>query len=332
MNLFSSWVFNLPKNTDCTICRCSLNGPSLYHQEKGIDSYVVSGICQHSFHNECIKPWVAKNKLCPICSQKWDFLKENKSESTDDDLASCKNIDEFSSKKDKIYKYYMELKKNINKPNQNANDLLIIKSKNEIINKEEILPNYEFLNKEEFKDKILNKEAIINQTLSIINELKNNLDKEHFDISGNLQDIFIMEKVIEKEMGKVINKEIKKEMEHVIEKEMEKGFEKGFEKGMEKNKKINIVYKKTFPNFESSKEDKIPSINDSEKVFANNSDKKFVNDSDKMISIFQDSWSNSTKEYVKIPTKYVIKDMDKIEKTEKEDKDDLPNKKKKPNK
>lgn len=73
INIFSSWVFNLPKNTECTICRCSLNTSSLYNQEKGLDSYVVSGICQHSFHHECIKPWVDKNKLCPICFQKWEF-------------------------------------------------------------------------------------------------------------------------------------------------------------------------------------------------------------------------------------------------------------------
>ena len=73
INLFSSWVYNLPKNTDCTICRCNLNLSSLYHQEKGIDSYVVSGACNHSFHYECIKPWVEKNHYCPICFSEWQF-------------------------------------------------------------------------------------------------------------------------------------------------------------------------------------------------------------------------------------------------------------------
>ncbi len=73
VNLFSSWVYNLPKNHDCTICRCNLNIPSLYNQEKGIDSFVVTGVCGHSFHNECIKPWVDKNKHCPLCSQVWQF-------------------------------------------------------------------------------------------------------------------------------------------------------------------------------------------------------------------------------------------------------------------
>jgi hypothetical protein len=72
-NLFSSWVFNLPKNKDCTICRCSLNGPSLYNQEKGIDSYVVQGVCEDAFHYECIKPWTDKNKHCPICAQLWQY-------------------------------------------------------------------------------------------------------------------------------------------------------------------------------------------------------------------------------------------------------------------
>ena len=77
INILSSWVFNLPKNTECTICRCNLNGPSLYNQEKGLESYVVSGLCQHSYHNECIKPWVDKNKLCPICFQKWELIPIN---------------------------------------------------------------------------------------------------------------------------------------------------------------------------------------------------------------------------------------------------------------
>jgi len=76
INLFSSWVYNLPKNTDCTICRCNLNLSSLYNQEKGIDSYVVSGACNHSFHFECIKPWVEKNNYCPICFSEWQYNKK----------------------------------------------------------------------------------------------------------------------------------------------------------------------------------------------------------------------------------------------------------------
>jgi len=76
INLFSSWVYNLPKNTDCTICRCNLNLSSLYNQEKGIDSYVVSGACNHSFHYECIKPWVEKNNYCPICFSEWQYNKK----------------------------------------------------------------------------------------------------------------------------------------------------------------------------------------------------------------------------------------------------------------
>ena len=77
INMSSTWVYNIPKNNDCTICRCNLNTPSLYNQEKGIDSYVVSGQCLHSFHQECIKPWVDKNNHCPICSCVWQYNKTN---------------------------------------------------------------------------------------------------------------------------------------------------------------------------------------------------------------------------------------------------------------
>jgi len=73
IKIISSWGFNLQFNTDCTICRCSLNTNSLYHQDKGIDSYVVDGTCGHSFHYECIKPWAEKNKHCPICSTTWTY-------------------------------------------------------------------------------------------------------------------------------------------------------------------------------------------------------------------------------------------------------------------
>ena len=69
INMFSGWVYNLPKNNECTICRCNLNTPSLYNQEKNIDSYVVSGVCLHSFHDECIKPWVNKNKVLTFQSK-----------------------------------------------------------------------------------------------------------------------------------------------------------------------------------------------------------------------------------------------------------------------
>jgi len=82
INMSSTWVYNVPKNNDCTICRCNLNVPSLYHQEKGIDSYVLVGKCQHSFHSECINPWIEKNKHCPICSDNWQFININKNPET----------------------------------------------------------------------------------------------------------------------------------------------------------------------------------------------------------------------------------------------------------
>jgi len=77
IKMFSSWGFNLPSNTDCTICRSSLNTHSLYNQDKGIDSIISEGTCGHSFHFECIKPWVDKNKHCPICSAIWMYRNQS---------------------------------------------------------------------------------------------------------------------------------------------------------------------------------------------------------------------------------------------------------------
>ncbi len=66
--LISSWSYNLDKNTDCTICRDSLNSDSIYNIEKGIRSTLSRGLCGHMFHTECIDPWLKNNKKCPICS------------------------------------------------------------------------------------------------------------------------------------------------------------------------------------------------------------------------------------------------------------------------
>ena len=54
-------------NTDCTICRESINNDSIYAQSEGTRSNIDIGICGHSFHKECISPWLKNNNKCPIC-------------------------------------------------------------------------------------------------------------------------------------------------------------------------------------------------------------------------------------------------------------------------
>ena len=71
MDCVTSWSYLLPCNKECTICRESLNKDSLQYQEKGLDSYIITGVCGHSFHNDCIEPWIKKNNKCPICTCKW---------------------------------------------------------------------------------------------------------------------------------------------------------------------------------------------------------------------------------------------------------------------
>jgi hypothetical protein len=117
INVFSSWVFNLPKNNDCTICRCNLNVPSLYNQEKGTDSYVVSGICQHSFHYECIKPWTDKNKHCPICAQLWQYEQIPNDYNNTDTNKKINILNEINNKMniDEINKKNMDKMTTINK-------------------------------------------------------------------------------------------------------------------------------------------------------------------------------------------------------------------------
>ena len=71
MKLINSSLYDLEKNTDCTICRCNLNENSLHANNKEANSIVVTGGCGHSFHHECITPWVKNQQHCPICSSQW---------------------------------------------------------------------------------------------------------------------------------------------------------------------------------------------------------------------------------------------------------------------
>ena len=69
-NIFVSEV-KIYKNEDCTICRQSLNEDSIYAKEENYFSKIKQGLCGHSFHQECINPWLQKYNKCPICTQKF---------------------------------------------------------------------------------------------------------------------------------------------------------------------------------------------------------------------------------------------------------------------
>jgi hypothetical protein len=75
VKMINTWCYNLKFNSECTICRCNLNSNSIYADEKGIESVVVTGLCGHSFHHECINPWIKTNSNCPICPTKWSYAK-----------------------------------------------------------------------------------------------------------------------------------------------------------------------------------------------------------------------------------------------------------------
>ena len=40
--------------------------------ENYISELITSNICGHSFHKECIQPWLVKYNKCPICAEKWN--------------------------------------------------------------------------------------------------------------------------------------------------------------------------------------------------------------------------------------------------------------------
>ena len=70
LKLISTCCYNVEKNIDCTICRCNLNLNSL-HSNNNEESIIITGVCGHSFHYECINPWIKNQPNCPICSTQW---------------------------------------------------------------------------------------------------------------------------------------------------------------------------------------------------------------------------------------------------------------------
>lgn len=70
IKLVTSENFVLPNNTDCTICRQSLNSFSIYAKDNDIREIThITGSCGHTFHKECILPWLKNSNKCPICSK-----------------------------------------------------------------------------------------------------------------------------------------------------------------------------------------------------------------------------------------------------------------------
>ena len=75
VKLVTSWSFNLNKNTECTICRQHLNTFSIYAKDSNITEIKhCSGSCGHTFHKECIIPWLNKSYTCPICSKSMNSI------------------------------------------------------------------------------------------------------------------------------------------------------------------------------------------------------------------------------------------------------------------
>lgn len=71
VKMLNASVLNLAGSTICSICRENLNNNSISATDKNMESSVEIGICNHSFHEECINPWIKINNKCPTCSTPW---------------------------------------------------------------------------------------------------------------------------------------------------------------------------------------------------------------------------------------------------------------------
>jgi hypothetical protein len=80
--LFASFYYPNITNDTCTICRVSLQGDSIYHEENKNYSgntekknIIFIGNCGHAFHDICMNKWKTNNIKCPVCSEKFVSVK-----------------------------------------------------------------------------------------------------------------------------------------------------------------------------------------------------------------------------------------------------------------
>ena len=58
------WDWELHSAT-CAICRSDLEQ----------DQRICIGRCGHGFHAKCLKPWLKKRAVCPLCMQPWERVR-----------------------------------------------------------------------------------------------------------------------------------------------------------------------------------------------------------------------------------------------------------------
>ena len=72
--IVGQWSFN-SSSTTCGICRNELTETSIEDQSNGnyTNTTILTGICSHSFHHDCIMKWTKQHDNCPLCSNHWDI-------------------------------------------------------------------------------------------------------------------------------------------------------------------------------------------------------------------------------------------------------------------
>lgn len=71
---YADWSWAIQQDT-CSICRNSLNEPSVMHMASNSTSEngksLCIGLCNHGYHLDCIQQWHKTRPNCPMCNREW---------------------------------------------------------------------------------------------------------------------------------------------------------------------------------------------------------------------------------------------------------------------
>lgn len=77
VTMYGLWKLDIETDT-CSICKSDIHQLCVECQARGSEEKmeectVARGMCGHVFHFHCISKWLETKKVCPLCSNNWEY-------------------------------------------------------------------------------------------------------------------------------------------------------------------------------------------------------------------------------------------------------------------